>query len=113
MFGPCNVEAMHMRWLKRDLWKAGIAIAGMLLLLVLMMWIPISAADAHAGTLGLATPGTGTVQATPPEDATVTALNNEKLLQDVDQQQHTLGNYFLEAQPRVVKEAQCLLHRIY
>jgi hypothetical protein len=28
-----------MRWLKRDWWKAGIALAGMLLL-VLMMWFP-------------------------------------------------------------------------
>jgi hypothetical protein len=45
------------------------------------------------GTLGLAALVTITLQATPTEDATVTALNKEKLLQDVDQQQHTLGNW--------------------
>ncbi len=36
-----------MRWFKKDLWKAAIAIAGILLLLVLMMWIPVSAAVAR------------------------------------------------------------------
>jgi Pentapeptide repeats (8 copies) len=75
-----------MDWLKRDIWKAGFAIAGMVLLLVLMVWVPVSArADERAS--GLATPVTGTVQATSTEDATVTALNKEKLAQEVQQLQ--------------------------
>ncbi len=83
MFDQCTVEALHMRWRKRDIWKAGITIAGMLLLLVLMIWVPVSAAGAYEGMSGLATPGMGTVQATPTEDATVTALNKEKLVSDI------------------------------
>ena len=51
----------------------------MLLLLALMAWAPVSAADIHEGTPGSATRATVTVQATPTDDATVTALNNEKL----------------------------------
>lgn len=74
-----------MRWLKRERRKASIALAGMLLLLVLMVWVPVSAAGAYEGTSGLATPVTGTVQAMPTEDATVTALNKEKLAQEVQQ----------------------------
>src|SRR5690242_6634080 len=81
----CTVEAMPMRWLKRDRWKAGIAIAGVLLLLVLMVWVPVSTAGAYEGASGLATPVTGTVQVTPTEDATVSALNKEKLAQEVQQ----------------------------
>ena len=72
-----------MRWRKRDIWKAGIAIVGILLLLVLMVGVSVSAVGAYEGTSGLATPGT--VQATPTEDATVTALNKEKLAQEVQQ----------------------------
>jgi uncharacterized protein YjbI with pentapeptide repeats len=72
-----------MRRLKRDLWKAGITIAGMLLFLVLMAWIPVSAAGAEVRASGLA--AMVTVQATPTEDATVTALNKEKLAQEVQQ----------------------------
>jgi hypothetical protein len=74
-----------MRLLKRDMWKIGIALVGMLLLVVLMAWVPVSAAGVHKGGLGLATPGTVTVQPTPTEDATVTALNKEKLAQEVQQ----------------------------
>ena len=66
-----------MRWHKRDRWKAGIALAGMLLLLVLTVWVPVSAVGAYEGTSGLATPVTGTVQATPTEDATMTALQKD------------------------------------
>ncbi len=65
--------------------KAGIALAGMLLLLVFMVWVPVSAANAHEVTSGLATPGTVTVQATLTEDATVATLNKEKLAQEVQQ----------------------------
>ena len=45
----------------------------------------MSAADAHGGVLGSATPTTVTVHATPTEDATVTALSKEKLVQEVQQ----------------------------
>ena len=68
-----------MRWIKREIWKAGITIASMLLLLVLMVWVPVSAASADERASGLATPVPATVQATPTADATVTALNKEKL----------------------------------
>ncbi len=72
-----------MRRLKWDLWKAGIAIASMLLFLLLMAWIPVSAAGAEVRASGFA--AIVTVQATPTEDATVTALNKEKLAQEVQQ----------------------------
>ena len=85
MFDDCHVEAMSMGWLKRDLWKAGIALASMLLLLVFMVWVPVSVAAAHKLTPRLAGQGIGTVQATSTEDATVTALNKEKLVQEVQQ----------------------------
>ena len=74
-----------MRWLKRDRWKAGIAFVGVLLLLVFIVCVPVSAAGAYEGASGLATPVTGTVQATLTEDATVTALNKEKLVQEIQQ----------------------------
>jgi len=74
-----------MCWLKRDIRKVGIAIAGMLLLLAFMVCAPVLAAGTHERASGLATPVTGTVQATPTEDATVTALNKEKLKQEVQQ----------------------------
>jgi hypothetical protein len=74
-----------MHWLKRERWKAGTGIAGVLLLLVFMVWVPVSAADAYERASGLAMPITGTVQATPTLDATVTALNKEKLAQEVEQ----------------------------
>src|SRR5438477_12228966 len=85
-----TVEVLCMRWFKREMWKAGIAVAGMLLLLVLLVWVKVEAAGAYEGASGLATPVPATVQATPTADATVTALNKEKLTQDVAQQQHTL-----------------------
>jgi len=73
-----------MCWLKRDMWRVGIALAGMLLLLVLMVWVPVSV-GAYQGASGLATPIMGT--ATPTVDATVTALSKEKLKQEVKQLQ--------------------------
>ncbi len=88
---------MFMRRFKRDMWKAGIAIAGMLLLLVFMMWLSAPATGAQRGASGSATPGTVTVQTTPTVDATVTALNKEKLLQELLQLQQSnnrgLGNW--------------------
>ncbi len=86
-----NAEALPMLGLKRDLWKASIAIAGVSLLLVLMAWVPVSAAGAEMRASGLA--AMVTVQATPTEDATVTALNKAQLTQQVEQQQHTVGNW--------------------
>src|SRR6266516_4171211 len=85
MFNYCPVEALRMCWLKNDLWKVGIAIVGMLLLPILMVWVPVSATSAYEGMSGLATPVTGTMQATPTVDATVVALNKEKLAQEVQQ----------------------------
>src|SRR2546430_1030866 len=66
------------------MWKAGIALPGVLLFLVLMVWVPMSA-NAYEGASGLATPVTGT--ATPTEDATLTALNKEKLQKDIEKDQ--------------------------
>jgi hypothetical protein len=71
-----------MHYLKRDIWKAANVIFGILFLLI---WVPIPVADAHEGASGSAVPGTATLQATPTEDATVTALNKEKLAQEVQQ----------------------------
>src|SRR5207237_2202399 len=85
MFNHCTVEALLMHGIKRDMWKASIAIAAMLLLLVLTLWVPASEVGTHERAAGPTTLITGTVQATPTEDATVTALNKEKLAQEVQQ----------------------------
>ena len=74
-----------MRWRKRGLWKTGIVVADVLLLLVLMTWVPLSAARADEGVSEAAMEGPVTVQAAPTEDATVTALSKEKLAQEVQQ----------------------------
>ena len=74
-----------MRWFKRDLWRTVLAIAGMLLLLLLMAWISVVAADAHEEASGSTEPLTVTVQATPTEDATMTKLSKDKLAQEVKQ----------------------------
>ena len=79
LFNYGTVEVLHMRWLKKDIWKAGITYAGILLFLVLMVWVPVSVAGAYEGASGFPTLGTATVQAKPTEDATVTALNKEML----------------------------------
>ena len=79
-----------MRWLKRNLWRTGIAIAGMLLLLMLMAWISVVAAGAHEGASG--STRSVTALATPTEDATVTALNKEKLAQEVQQLKNQNGS---------------------
>jgi hypothetical protein len=88
MFDHRHVEALPMRRLKCDLWKVGIVIAGVLFLLVLMAWIPISAAGAEVRASGLVTPVT--VQATPTEDATMTALNKENLQLDINKDRSDL-----------------------
>src|SRR6266487_1778865 len=74
-----------MRRLKRGRWRSSIAIVGILFLLILMVWVPASATGAGERASGLATSVTGTVQMTPTEDATVAALNKEKLAQEVQQ----------------------------
>jgi len=74
-----------MRQLKRDMWKVGITIAGILFLLMLMIWVPVSVASAREVASGRIKSVTVTVQATPTEDATVTELNKEKLAQEVKQ----------------------------
>jgi len=81
-----------MCWLKRDIWKAGIVITGMLLLLVLTVWLPASAANAYEVSSGLVGPIAVTVQATPTVDATVSALNKEQLTLQVKQIQNQLQN---------------------
>ncbi len=73
-----------MSWFRKDLWKTGITIACILLLLVLLAWISVSAADAHEGAPRFAGSGTVAVQVTPTEDATMTALNKEKLRHEND-----------------------------
>src|SRR5690348_8361042 len=91
------VEDLSMRWRKRNAWTIGIAITVILLLLLVMEWISVSVASANARTLGQAQTGMVTVQATPTEDATVTALNKEKLAQEVQQlknQVHNQNNWF-------------------
>ena len=82
VFNLCIAEALHMRWFERDIWKAGLTFAGILLLLVLMVGVPVSAVGAFEGGPGLARPARVTVLATPTEDATVAALNKEKLEQE-------------------------------
>jgi uncharacterized protein YjbI with pentapeptide repeats len=87
MFVYNHVEALAMNWFKRGIYKATLAIATMLLLVVLMVWVPVSAAGAYERAPGLAGLGTGTVQATPTVDATLTVLNKEKLNQEIKQLQ--------------------------
>jgi len=84
-----------MHWRKRNLWKVGITFVGMLLLFTCMVWLAVPAAGAHQKDAS-ATPVTGTtitVQPTPTEDATVTALNKEKLTREVAGQQRTWDNW--------------------
>jgi hypothetical protein len=85
MFDHYIVETLHMRWLKRDLWKVGIAFAATLFLLMVIAGLPVLAAHTAKEIAGIAGPGMDTVQVTPTEDATVTALNKERLAQEVQQ----------------------------
>jgi uncharacterized protein YjbI with pentapeptide repeats len=91
-----HVEAMAMRWRTCDLWKAAIFITSIFLLLVL--WVRTSGTEVRAQEVisRLATPGTVAVQATPTEDATVTALNKEKLAQEVKQLQQNNDRNFTD-----------------
>ena len=69
---------------KTDWWKIGIIIGGVVSLLVLTVWVPALAANAQEGGSSSTASAMVTVEATPTEDATVTALNKEKLLHDND-----------------------------
>jgi predicted negative regulator of RcsB-dependent stress response len=90
-----ELEVMSRGQRKRDLWKSGIIVASVLFLLLLMMWVPLSATSAHEKRSGSATSGAVTVQTTATEDATVTALNKEKLMQEVEQlKQQNAPNLF-------------------
>lgn len=76
-----------MSWLKNDLWKVGIALLGLLCLMV----IPMAVASAKKPSVFVSS--LAIVQATPTEDATVAALSKEQLTQQVAGQQHTLDNW--------------------
>src|SRR5438270_5983345 len=84
VFNHRTAEAIAMCWLKRDIWRIGIPLASLLLLLMLMVLVSLSA-GAYEATSGLAV--SGSVQATPTVDvtATMTALNEEKLRQEIQQ----------------------------
>lgn len=77
----------------KHLRNVGIASVSILFLLTGLALVPLSAANAHEGTWGMATLTTVTAQATPTVDATVTALNKEQLAQQVAGQQHTWDNW--------------------
>jgi uncharacterized protein YjbI with pentapeptide repeats len=78
-FSYCGGFAML--WPKRGLWKAGIALAGLMLLLVLMVWVPFSAAGTYERASGFAGPGTVTLQTPSAADLTVTAVVQDQLRQ--------------------------------
>jgi hypothetical protein len=82
LFANCSTmaEVIHMQWFKRNLWKTGISIASALLLLVVMVWVPVSAVDTHRMTSELATPRTVTMQTTPVVDPTITAQTAQEQL---------------------------------
>src|SRR6266481_9563641 len=77
-----------MRWLKRDMWRMGIAFVGMLLFLALWIWLmvfvmlaPVSAAATYERASGFAGPGTVTLQTPSTADLTVTAAVQDQLKQ--------------------------------
>jgi len=79
-----------MRWRKRDIRKVGIALAGLPLLLVLMVCIPMSA-NADEGTSRQALSGLVRTAPTVDVTATMTALNEEKLRQEIQQLKNQNG----------------------
>jgi len=94
-----------MHWQKRGLLQIGIILIGMALFLVLAIWVPVSLAHAQEATSATAILSTVTVQTTPAEDATVTALNKEQLTQQVAIQQHTWDNWFWDNAATVLSSA--------
>jgi hypothetical protein len=77
-----------MFWSKRDVWKLIVSITGLLLLLIFMIWHPATLVGAHGKTSGLAP--TAMVQASPTVDVTATmnALQDDKLRQEIQQLQY-------------------------
>src|SRR5947207_11105088 len=73
-----------MRWPRRDTWKAGLTLASLPLLLVLMVWVSVSA-NAYEGKSGRARSVTVQTTLTVDVTATITALNEEKLRQEIQQ----------------------------
>ena len=74
-----------MLWLKRNRWKAYIAFAGLLLFWVFMGWVPVSLVGASEITSQAVTPVTGTATPTVNATATMTALQEDKLRQEIQQ----------------------------
>ncbi len=74
-----------MCWVKRDMWKLVISFAGLLLILISMVWVPATLVGAHGKKSGLAP--TATVRASPTVDVTATmnALQEDKLRQEIQQ----------------------------
>jgi hypothetical protein len=95
MFDQYTVEAPHMHWLKRDIWKASIALAGMLLLLILVVWVPVSAVGAHERAAGLATPVMATVQASPTIDPTIVAATAKEQVRKLERDNDRSFNAWL------------------
>jgi uncharacterized protein YjbI with pentapeptide repeats len=100
-----------MRWLKRCIWTAGIAIVGLLIFLVLTAWIPVSV-DAHEGVPGIAMAGKSTVQATPTVDLTVTALAKEQLTLQVRQLQDQ-NNWFANNSTALIAAAATFIVALF
>jgi hypothetical protein len=76
-----------MHRIKRDILIVAFIIVSLLFILVVMVWIPTSAAEASNKNSGLPTStptvppaSTPTIQPRPTEDATVTALQKEQLI---------------------------------
>jgi hypothetical protein len=76
-----------MCWLKRDIWKAGIVLASVLFLLILMVWLPASSFGASKRASGFAEPGTATVQTPSTADLTITAVVQDQLKQQDEKAQ--------------------------
>jgi hypothetical protein len=74
-----------MYWLKKDLRKNSIDKICIKLLLMFIVWVPVIVMSAQEKAAGSAKSRRVTVQATPSADATVTALNKEKLKQEIQQ----------------------------
>jgi uncharacterized protein YjbI with pentapeptide repeats len=75
-------------------WKTWILVVGILPPLFLIGVILPTKANAQVGVLVVATPSVPVIQPTPTVDATVTALNKQKLVEDVEEKQQTLENWW-------------------
>src|SRR5438309_356259 len=75
------------------IWIVCILATVILMFLISLLGVSLSTANAQVNTGGAATPTLAIVQATPTVDLTVTVLAKQKLQEDVDQGQRTLGNW--------------------